>query len=104
MENRVRNSILALIAAATLAISEAGAQTTKPNVSHRNQSDHKAVKLVDLWTCPMTDEVVKGAGGGSAIVGTYRVHFCCAGCKDDWARLPQADKQKAIARLVKKKQ
>ena len=61
-------------------------------------------KLVDLWSCPMTGEEVKDhtVKANDPVVGNYRVHFCCAGCPEAFAKLSAKDKQAKIAELTKK--
>lgn len=59
-------------------------------------------KLVEVRTCPVTGEAVKGAGGGNEVVGKYRVYFCCAGCKPDFDKLSAAQKAKKVATLAPK--
>lgn len=64
----------------------------------------KVAKVTEVWTCPMTGEKVAPgheAGKGS-VVGKYRVHFCCAGCPADFAKLSSKEKTaKAIAAAKK---
>jgi len=55
----------------------------------------KPAKLVEVRTCPITGQKVKGNGSGSEVVGKYRVYFCCAGCQ------PQLDKLSAKAKAAK---
>jgi hypothetical protein len=61
-------------------------------------------KLVDLWNCPITGEEVKDhtVKASDPVVGKYRVHFCCAGCPESFAKLSAKDKQAKVAELAKK--
>lgn len=52
-------------------------------------------KPIDVYTCPITGEKSKGDAGGSEVVGKYKVHFCCAGCK------PALDKMSAKEKTAK---
>jgi hypothetical protein len=56
----------------------------------------KTAKLTDVWTCPVTGETIanhKTENGTPAVVGNYKVHFCCAGCDGTFAKLSDKDKQ-----------
>ena len=56
----------------------------------------KTAKLTDVWTCPVTGEKIadhKTENGKPAVVGSYKVHFCCAGCDGTFAKLSAKDKQ-----------
>ena len=64
--------------------------------------DKKKDKTIDLTTCPITGEAVKGEGGGMEKVGKYTVHFCCANCKPQFDKLSKKDKEKKVAELAKK--
>lgn len=62
-------------------------------------------KVTDVWTCPMTMETIKDhktATKQVAVVGNYRVHFCCGGCPDTFAKLSKKD-QLAKAQAAAKK-
>jgi len=60
-------------------------------------SDQK-VKLIDVWTCPIAMQPVPGkhVDDGKTVkgvvVGNYRVHFCCGGCPEEFAKLSAKDK------------
>jgi hypothetical protein len=63
-----------------------------------------AVKLVDVWTCPIeggavADHTVKST---DPVVGKYRVHFCCAGCPAEFAKLSAKDKLAKVQAAAKK--
>ena len=69
--------------------------------------DKKATsKTVEIVTCPMTNESSKGAKGGSEMVTvgktSYKVDFCCAGCKPDFDKLSAKQKQDKVLALAKK--
>jgi hypothetical protein len=57
--------------------------------------------LVVVNKCPMTGEEVKGEGGGKSVVGSYEVHFCCAGCKPEFDKLAKADQEAKIKSALK---
>jgi len=59
-------------------------------------------KLTQVNVCPITGEAVKGEGGGSSKVGTYEVHFCCAGCKPAFDKLSATDKEAKIKSALAK--
>ncbi len=63
-------------------------------------------KAVDVWTCPIqgapvADHKAKGVTY-KVKSGTYNVHFCCAGCPEEFAKLSAKDKEAKIAAAVKK--
>ena len=67
--------------------------------------DSKRVSVTDVWTCPMKGGVVqdhtdKGVSFTNKS-GTYTVHFCCARCPDDFAKLSPKEKTAKIAAAVK---
>ena len=49
-------------------------------------------KVVDVWHCPIQGAEVKdhSKADKGTVVGNYRVHFCCAGCPEEFAKLPKA--------------
>ena len=64
-----------------------------------------ASKVTDVWTCPMTGEKIadhKTESGKPQVVGNYRVHFCCGGCPDSFAKLSAKEKSEKTAAAVKK--
>lgn len=85
-----------LLAAATVI---AGAAFAAPG-------DKDKSKVVEIKTCPMTSEAVKGPDGGKSLVKvgktTYQVDFCCAGCKPQFDKMTQKEKETKIAELTKK--
>ena len=60
--------------------------------------------ITDVHVCPITMEVVKGKGAGSALVGNTRVFFCCGGCPEQFAKLSKEDQEKKAAAALKKQQ
>lgn len=64
-----------------------------------------AAKLIDVWTCPMTGEKIadhKTAGGKFALIGNYRVHFCCPDCDGEFAKLSARDRLAKAQESAKK--
>jgi len=66
----------------------------------------KEKKPTDVWTCPIQgaavkDHTAKGVTYKTA-KGTYNVHFCCAGCPEEFAKLSAKDKDAKIAAALKK--
>ena len=58
---------------------------------------------IEVWHCPMTGEAIadrKGAGT-PALVGSYRIHFCCAGCDAKFAKLTATQKKAKAAASAK---
>ena len=68
--------------------------------------DKKPMKTTDVWTCPIQGAAVKDhAAKGVAYKskkGTYNVHFCCAGCPEEFAKLSPKEKDAKIAAALKK--
>jgi len=64
------------------------------------------VRLVDVWTCPITGEKIADHKdtGNAVVVGAYRAHFCCAGCPASFAKLSEADKKIKVAAAATKDQ
>lgn len=64
----------------------------------------KIAKVTDVWVCPMTLEASSKAheAGTPAVVDGKRVHFCCGGCPDAFAKLSPAEKKSKVAAAVKK--
>jgi hypothetical protein len=62
----------------------------------------KTTKITDVWTCPITGEAVKDKSSKGTVVGSYRVHFCCAGCPEQFAKLSDKDKKTKAADAAKK--
>jgi len=68
------------------------------------QTKKPATKLVDVWTCPIeggaiTNHAIKAT---DPVVGKYRVHFCCAGCPEQFAKLSAKDKLAKVQAAAKK--
>ena len=63
----------------------------------------KVAGVTDLWRCPITGEAVaKGHGVGTpVVVGNHRVHFCCGGCPETFAKLSETEKLAKVAALAK---
>ena len=63
-------------------------------------------KTVEVWTCPIAGKpVADHSAKGVAYKGktaTYNVHFCCAGCPEEFAKLSPKDKEAKIAAALKK--
>ena len=66
------------------------------------QKGKKPAKVTEVHICPQTGESVKGEPAGSETVGKYKVFFCCAGCKGEFAGLSKDEKEKKVAEIVKK--
>ncbi len=52
-------------------------------------------KVTDVWTCPIAMQPVPGKhvdDGKGVVVGKYRVHFCCGGCPEEFAKLSAKEK------------
>jgi hypothetical protein len=43
----------------------------------------------------------EGAGGGSSLVGNYKVNFCCGGCKPRFDSMTAAEKEAKIKAALK---
>ncbi len=65
------------------------------------KTDKKA-KIVNVWTCPMTGEEVKNKADKGVVYGSYRAHFCCAGCPENFAKLPAKEQQAKLKSLASK--
>ena len=61
-----------------------------------------APKLVEVNTCPIMLGDSTGAGGGSSLVGNYKVNFCCGGCKPKFDSLTRAEQEAKIQAALKK--
>lgn len=73
--------------------------------SKKTDTKKPTAKLINVWTCPIQLEKIsdhKSEAGKPEVVGNYRVHFCCAGCDTDFAKLSAKDK-KAKAEAAYKK-
>jgi hypothetical protein len=88
---------------AALGIFSSIAVLANPQADKQPAPDKK--KVTDVWTCPMTMETIKDhktATKEVAVVGTYRVHFCCGGCPDTFAKLSAKDKLAKATEAAKK--
>ncbi len=61
-----------------------------------------APKLIEVNTCPIMGGDSTGAGGGTSLVGNYKVNFCCGGCKPKFDALTTAEQQTKIQAALKK--
>ena len=61
-----------------------------------------APKLVEVNTCPIMGSDSTGAGGGTSLVGNYKVNFCCGGCKPKFDSLTTAEQKTKIQAALKK--
>ncbi len=59
-------------------------------------------KRVVVNTCPITGGKVVGKGVGMSRVASYEVHFCCAGCKPEFDKLPKAAQLQKIRAVLAK--
>jgi hypothetical protein len=88
---------------AALGILSSIAVLADPPTDKKPDTDKK--KVTDVWTCPMTMETIKDhktATKEVAVVGTYRVHFCCGGCPDTFAKLSKKDQLAKATEAAKK--
>ncbi len=79
-----------------------GAKDKKP--APKKPATKQQAKLTDVWTCAMTGEAVTDKKVKGYTVGTYRLHFCCAGCDTEFFKLSksaQLAKAKAAAGKAK---
>lgn len=86
---------------AALALVGSGAAFAGPPAAKNT----KAAKLIDVWTCPITGEKItdhKKAAGKPAVIGNYRVHFCCGGCDGEFAKLSAKERLAKAQDLAKK--
>ena len=64
-------------------------------------------KATDVWTCPIQgaavkDHTAKGVAFKSSKGTMYNVHFCCAGCPEEFTKLSQKDKEAKVMAALKK--
>ena len=72
----------------------------------KSDTPAKPAKPIDVWTCPIVGEPIadhKNPEKGT-VVGKYRVHFCCGGCPESFAKLSAKDKQTKAEAAYKKDQ
>jgi hypothetical protein len=96
--------IIAFCAALTVCSSLVALASPQSGTKTAKKPAKKAVKLIDVWTCPMageavTDHTIKPT---DPVVGNYRVHFCCAGCPEEFAKLSAKDKLAKVQAAAKK--
>jgi hypothetical protein len=58
-------------------------------------------KITEVRVCPMANKAVKGDGAGNTTFKTYKVFFCCGGCKGGFDKLSDEDKQKKVDAALK---
>jgi hypothetical protein len=61
----------------------------------------EAPKITEVRVCPMANKAVKGDGAGSSDFKTYKVFFCCGGCKGNFDKLTDAVKQEKVDAALK---
>lgn len=61
-----------------------------------------AARVIVVHTCPITGGKVVGAGAGMSRVANYEVHFCCAGCKPEFDKLPKTAQLQKIRMVLAK--
>lgn len=64
----------------------------------------KVAKVTDLWVCPIQNEVIKdhkATTGKAVVVANRRIHFCCGGCPETFAKLSDKDKKAKVAAAEK---
>src|SRR5688500_12683838 len=59
-------------------------------------------KITELRICPVMNVPVKGKGAGTVMYGNYKVYLCCGVCKSKFARMTDAEKEKAVAAAAAK--
>ena len=80
-----------------LAIAVLAAMSLAPTLRAADPAPPTEVKV-----CPMAQKAVEGEGGGNVTFRTYKVFFCCGGCKGNFAKLSDDDKQKKVDAALKK--
>lgn len=94
-------TVLALIiATASLAATVAFAGSTPP--ARQKQKAQAAATLTEVKVCPITGTAIKGKGTGNAVVGKYKVYFCCTGCQEAFSKLSPEEKEQKVADAVEK--
>ena len=61
----------------------------------------EAPKITEVRVCPMANKAVKGDGAGSSDFKTYKVFFCCGGCKGGFDKLTDEVKQQKVDAALK---
>ena len=94
-------TVLALIiATASLAAATVAYAGTPP--PRKKQKQQAAATLTEVKVCPITGTAIKGKGTGSAVVGKYKVYFCCTGCQEAFDNLSQEEKERKVAEAAEK--
>lgn len=70
------------------------------SLSHA-EDKKEAPKVTEVRVCPMAGKAVKGDGAGSSEFKTYKVFFCCGGCKGNFDKLSDEAKQQKIDAALK---
>lgn len=86
----------------TLALTTAAVFLAGASFAGMPEKGKKEPKLTEVKVCPISGQTAMGAGGGTEVVGKYKVHFCCPSCKPEFDKLSKADKEKKIAAALKK--
>jgi|SwirhisoilCB1_FD_contig_101_287624_length_685_multi_12_in_0_out_0_1 hypothetical protein len=96
--------LIALLAAVSFLGGTAALAAPPSKAKKPAKTTKKTVKIVDLWTCPITGEAIKDhkGTGTPVVVGNKRVHFCCAGCPEQFAKLSAKEKQAKVNEIAKK--
>lgn len=98
-------SVLSGVAALAAPPKTAKKDTKKPVASKTAKPAVQTAKLTEVWTCPVTGEAIKdhkAENGKPAVVGNYRVHFCCPGCDTSFAKMSAADQKTKAMEAAKK--
>lgn len=66
------------------------------------KSKGKTARLQEVWTCPVSGAKVTDKKSKTAVVGNYRVHFCCDSCPQAFAKLSAKEKRAKAAEAAKK--
>ena len=61
----------------------------------------KVAKLTEVWTCPATMEKVTDKSSKGTTVGAYKVHFCCGGCPEKFAKMSKKEQLAAAEKAAK---
>lgn len=71
------------------------------SMSYAEDAKKEAPKVTEVRVCPMANKAVKGDGAGSSDFKTYKVFFCCGGCKGNFDKLTDAAKQEKVDAALK---
>ena len=96
----MKTVLVLIIATASLVATVASADT--PPARKRQNAPAAAAALTEVKVCPITGTAIKGKGTGSAVVGKYKVYFCCTGCQEAFAKLSPEEKERKVAEAVEK--